>query len=295
MLIAFSLSMCTGALGQLITTFVGQPEAPSAGPFETPFPTASAVTARTQYLIGAAELTFLPNLPIEGFVMEILDSDPLGTTVDLEVRMKNTITPCLPGQQLSGLTLVADTQGLQLQSGILTIPFNISYFNWAGGGTPLLLEIGMRRNGPPGVDPRVPLDTSFVCEATAWVQDPTLMGLDTINAQNAAFNGVLLKRPVLGLLTSSSASFTEITEPIQVVVHPNPATDRITLRLLQGPDRVRVRLLNALGAVVLDATPPVSTHGAIDVPLTGLASGCYLLQLTDEAQRPIWQQRVVVQ
>src|SRR6186713_3129913 len=144
--------------GQYDTLFVGQFEAPSNGPYETPFPTGSSSTARTQYLIPSPELTLMPNLPIEGFVIELLDSDPLGTTVDLEVRMKNTIAPCIVSHELSGLALVADTQGLQLQAGILTIPFNITYFSWGGPGAGLLLEIGMRRNGPPGVDPRVPLD-----------------------------------------------------------------------------------------------------------------------------------------
>jgi hypothetical protein len=79
-----------------------------------------------------------------------------------------------------------------------------------------------------------------------------------------------------------------------VAVSPNPAEDRITLRLINGPERVRVRLTNAMGAEVRNASITTTSNGSFEVPLTGLASGCYMLLVADEAARPLWQQRVVV-
>lgn len=290
--ILFTLVAAVGHT-QYDTLLVGQFEAVSSGPLETPFPTGSAVTARTQYVLPSMELMSLPSLPIEGVVLELLDSDPPGTTVDLEVRMKNTLMLCIATQDLSGLSLVADTQGLALSAGTLTIPFNIAFFNWLGPGSGLLLDIGMQRTGATGVDPRVLLDTSFVCEPTAWVHDPSLMGIDTMTAFNAASNGLLWKRPVLGLLTSTTTAMSAGAEA-QVAFYPNPTSDLLDLRVVRGAAPALVRVFDPLGRIVQDLQPSALGNGRFQVHFDHLASGSYLVVLVNEAGANFWQCRVLV-
>jgi hypothetical protein len=289
-----ALALCANLHGQYVTTFLGQPEAIGSGPFETPFPTGGAATARTQYLIHSAELALLPSADLYGIVLEVLDTDSAGTTVDLQVQLKNTVTTCMIAWEFTGLQLVSDTAGLHLDQGLLTLPFNTSLGSWTGNGLNLLVEIGMRRTGGPGLDPRVLLDTSFSCVPTIYAHDTALVALSALNPGTATNSASIGKRPVIGFLTPGSLSVQDGEDRMRVALYPNPAEDRIALRLLNGPDHVNVMLTNALGATVREVSVSTAANGMIDVSLTGLASGCYLVIVADLGGQPLWQQRVVV-
>jgi len=192
-----ALALCTCIHGQTITTFLGQPEAISAGPLETPFPTGGAATARTQYLMQSTELALLPSAVLYGIVLEVLDNDSAGTTVDLQVQLKNTQTSCMTDWESTGLQLASDTVDVHLEQGLLTLPFNTSLGSWTGNGFNMLVEIGMRRTGGPGLDPRVRLDTSFSCVPTIYAHDTSLVALASLNPFTAAYSGPFGKRPVI--------------------------------------------------------------------------------------------------
>jgi len=293
-LFACALALCTGSHGQTVTTFLGQPEAISSGPLETPFPTGGAATSRTQYLIDDAELALLPSTTLYGIVLEVLDTDSAGTTVDLQVQLKNTVTSCMTSWDAVGLSLVSDTAGVHLDQGLLTLPFNTSLGAWTGNGFNLLVEIGMRRMGGPGLDPRVMLDTSFSCVPTIYAHDTALVALASLNPFTATYTGSIGKRPVIGFLTTGTLTVQDGEDRIRVALYPNPAEYRITLRLLHGPEQVNIRLTDVLGSIVRNVLIPNASNGTLEVPLNGLASGCYTVLLVDQGGRPLWQQRVVV-
>ena len=290
----FSMS---AAHGQYDTLFVGQANGVSVGPYETPFPTQLVPSARTQYLYPYSEIMqagMWPGVDIYGLVVDVLDTDPPGTTVDIAVNLKNTIGPCLNSLDLVGSQHVCDTPGVHLDPGTLVLPFNVSTFQWQGGGFCLLVDLMVLRNGGPGLNPRLSMDTNYTCEPAAYAYDTAAVNPGSLTWTSSTYWGNSYKRPAIGFLQNLPVAVSENDEPIHVAVSPNPAEDRITLRLINGPERVRVRLTNAMGAEVRNASITTTSNGSFEVPLTGLASGCYMLLVADEAARPLWQQRVVV-
>jgi hypothetical protein len=281
---------------QYDTVFVGTPEAASVGPFETPFPTGGARTSRTQYLFPYTELNgVLPSWTIEGLMLSVLSSDPPGTTVDLELRMKNTMFQNMAELDYNGLTLVADTFDLHIQAGALTVFFDHVPFQVAGSPN-LLIEFGMQRTGPPGIDPSVKLDTSFVIDPTYYVQDSGLVPIAGLYSSNALYAGPFDSRPVMGFLFPSALTMDEqMGSRGPVAVFPNPASDHLCVRLVQPVEQVNLQLFSATGSMVRSMTlPGADAHGMLNIPLTGLPAGAYLLRINDDALLPIWQQRIVV-
>jgi hypothetical protein len=294
---AFLLSVSSVVHAQYDTLFVGQANGVSVGPYETPFPTQLVPSARTQYLYPWSELTqagMLPAVGIYGVVVDVLDTDPPGTTVDIRVRMKNTLSACLNALDLLGIQAFCDTVGVHLESGLLLFPSDQAPFQWAGSGFNLIVEFLVERNGGPGVDPRLSMDTTYICAPSAYAYDTAAVDPLGLTQTNSTLWGNSYKRPAIGFLQNLPVAVTEQGDPIHVAVYPNPAEDRISLRLLNGPDRVIVRLNDALGADVRNTSIATAANGSFEVPLSGLASGCYVLLIADEAARPLWQQRVVV-
>lgn len=290
----FSMS---AAHGQYDTLFVGQANGVSVGPYETPFPTQLVPSARTQYLYPYSEIMqagMWPGVDIYGLVVDVLDTDPPGTTVDIAVNLKNTIGPCLNSLDLVGLQHVCDTPGVHLDPGTLVLPFNVSTFQWQGGGFCLLVDLMVLRNGGPGLDPRLSMDTTYVCAPSAYAYDTAAVNPGSLNQTNSTYWGNSYKRPVIGFLIPGSLSVQDGEDRIRVALYPNPAEDRITLRLLNGPDHVNIRLTDVLGSIVRNALISTASNGTLEVPLNGLASGCYTVLLVDQGGRPLWQQRVVV-
>ena len=285
------------AQGQYDSLFVGDAEAISVGPFETPFPTGGAVTSRTQYLFYASELMGLlpPNMNVEGLVLDLLDSDPPGTTVDVAINMKNTVTSCMVGLEYTGLQFVADST-LHLDSGTVAFAFDQVYFQWVGGMN-VIVEFCMGRNGAPGIDPRVTLDTSFVCDPTYYAHDFESSTCGLLTTFNADIHGPFDSRPVMGFLVETTTPVgSNEGRPARVALYPNPASDRIRLRLLDAPTAITVQLFNSTGRMeggIMSLMPDAA--GFVDLSLPDISAGCYLLKVSDDLGRPIWEQPLIME
>ena len=155
----------------------------------------------------------------------------------------------------------------------------------------------MERNGPPGIDPRVALDTGFVC-------DPSYYGHDTIGGPCGALltttahhQGALNSRPVVGFLIHdiglSAADGDRV--PVRLAIYPNPAKDRLRLRVLDAADELSAQVLNTTGALVLDRLTLIpDPAGYVDLALPSLPSGCYLLRVA-AGGAAVWEQRFIVE
>ena len=67
-------------------------------------------------------------------------------------------------------------------------------------------------------------------------------------------------------------------EGTDLVVFPNPATDRLEIEVKDWSDVAKVRVLNAGGAVVKETSGKTSSSGKY-LPLTGFKPGNYILQI----------------
>lgn len=285
------------AHGQYDTLFVGQANGVSVGPYETPFPTQLVPSARTQYLYPYSEIMqagMWPLVDIYGLVVDVLDTDPPGTTVDIRTYLKNTLNPCASNLDLVMPIPVSDTTDVHLETGPLVLHYNQSSGQWLSGAFNLLVEFQVARNGAPGMNPRLSMDTNYTCEPAAYAYDTAAVNPGSLNQTNSTYWGNSYKRPAIGFLQNLPVALSENGDPIHVAVYPNPAEDRITLRLINGPQRVKVRLTDALGAEVRNTSIATASNGSFEIPLSGLASGCYMVHLADLGGEPLWQQRVVV-
>lgn len=284
---------------QFDTLNINQPNSVSNGPLETPFPTGIAATAGTSYLFSAPELSqFLYpfDSDITGVVVDVLDTDPPGTTVDIELRLYNSFQMCASVPFSVGLQTIGDTSGVHLQTGALVIPVMPGLFYWAGGAFNLGLQFMVTRNGGPGISPRLVMDSTYTynCTPTAFAYQDSLMDPDLVSWGSSTYWGNSMKRPAVGLLRPLSVGLSPAGGPMQVAFYPVPAQDRISMRLIGGPEQVHVRLVDARGSLVDHARATASGNERIELPLTGLAPGPYVVLLTDDHGVLLAQERIMV-
>ena len=90
----------------------------------------------------------------------------------------------------------------------------------------------------------------------------------------------LAMRDIQGKITFSHVVLVKAQYASPWQVSPNPASDALTLRFVEqeAPEAALIQLYNAQGALVL-AQRAVDGDAVIRVPLTGLASGVYRLEI----------------
>ena len=81
------------------------------------------------------------------------------------------------------------------------------------------------------------------------------------------------------------------TDPSSIAIFPNPATERITVRLPEGMRIRAIRLISARGEVVVDGTN--SWSGTIDLATGALACGLYTLAMWSEGGELIMRSMVI--
>ncbi|MBL8000804.1 MAG: hypothetical protein JNL05_02475 [Flavobacteriales bacterium] len=284
---------------QFDTLHINQPNSVSSGPLETPFPTGIAATARTSYLFSATELSQFPGLlacDVIGVLVDVLDTDPPGTTVDIELSLGNVIQQCASVPISVGLVTLGDTTGVHLQTGPLVIPVIPGSFCWSGGSFSLALDFQVTRNGGPGISPRLVMDSTYTynCTPTTYAYQDSLMDPGLVSWGSSTYWGNSMKRPAVGLLRPLSVGLSPAGGPMQVAFYPVPAQDRISMRLIGGPEQVHVMLVDARGSLVDHARATASGNERIELPLTGLAPGPYVVLLTDVHGVLLGQERIVV-
>jgi len=79
---------------------------------------------------------------------------------------------------------------------------------------------------------------------------------------------------------------------LQVTMQPNPATDEVKISFTSGrKDKVEVRMLDLSGVSVYNTDLGVQQSGSVNVPIGTLASGIYMVELTQGDQKVV--QRLV--
>lgn len=89
----------------------------------------------------------------------------------------------------------------------------------------------------------------------------------------------------------------EKANPIGIRIHPNPAKSMLHLSLdgeIQRWPMINVKLLRPDGKVVF-STPFATTNANMDIPVSTLPSGFYILQLTDTKGQLLGVEKVIVE
>ncbi len=275
------LLLCAGSNAQYDTLWISPPETSSYDLTNTPFPTADALAARTQYLVRGEvleQIGLLSSDDVAGICFQVVDDDQTDPAclVDLHVQMKNEVTVSLTDFINTGLNATATSGSVNLQSGVLGIIFNTNSWQWVGPGLNAIVEVNWERGADPGLAPRIVLDTGLTYTATYTgrtglaVAGSSVTSLYPADVQVGSDNSL----PAMGLLIESMSIGIPSPTSIPVQVFPNPATVELNVRLPWSAGEVRV--LDVSGRSVL--RPTFTTKGTVDV--SGLPSGCFVLLAT---------------
>ena len=93
--------------------------------------------------------------------------------------------------------------------------------------------------------------------------------------------------------STTSWSIAENAAPVTYSLYPNPANDRLFIRLQDSDTHVYyVTITNALGKTVMMLPQPQLQNG---IDISGLAPGAYFVQLMDEATKTVSTQKFIRQ
>lgn len=268
-------------LAQYDTLWVSPAETNSYNLTNTPFPTADALAARTQYLVKDAvleQIGLMSGIDVLGICFQVVDDDQTDPAclVDLHVQMKNDVTPSFTDFIHTGLNATATTGSVNLQSGVLGITFNTNSWQWIGLGFNAVVEVNWERNANAGLTPRIVLDTGLTYTATYTgrtqqaVAGSSVTSIYPVDVQVGSDNSL----PAMGLLIESMSIGIPSSATLPIQVFPNPAGEEMTVRLPWSAREVRV--LDMSGRTVL--RPAITIAGTVD--LSGLTSGCFVLRAT---------------
>lgn len=267
------------ASAQYDTLWVGTPESPSTGLVNTPFPTAAAQAARTQYLLRSQdlELAGLPvNTSVVGICFQVVDDDSTDPAclLDIHTDMKNELIQGTDDFVYTGLMPTSTDPEINLTEGVLGIVFH-THWQWLGPGWNALVEVNYERSAGVGLDPRIMLDLDLDYTATFTARtEQNILGQDIsshypTDVETGSDNSL----PAMGLLVQSfSSSVLEHNGAASLVLFPSPSNTTLTL---QAPTGTRSFCVTDMcGRIVLQA-PLTSTAGQVDI--SSLPKGCYTL------------------
>ena len=277
-----ALLLCAStANAQYDTLWIAPAETNSYNLTNTPFPTADALAARTQYLVKDAVLEqvgLLSTSEVLGICFQVVDDDQTDPAclVDLHVQMKNDVTPSFTDFIYTGLNATATSGSVNLQSGVLGITFNTTSWQWIGPGFNAIVEVNWERNANAGLAPRIVLDTGLAYTATYTGRTEQAVAGSSITSlyPSDVLVGSDNSLPAMGLLVEAMSIGIPASASLPVQVFPSPTTDELNVRLPWSASEVRV--LDLSGRSVL--RPTFTTIGTVDV--SGLPSGCFVLRAT---------------
>lgn len=281
LLITAFLLCASVANGQYDTLWIGAAETSSYDLTNTPFPTADALAARTQYLVKSEvleQIGLLTSNDVVGICFQVVDDDQTDPAclVDLHVQMKNDVTTSFSDFVYTGLNATATSGSVNLQSGVLGITFNTNSWQWIGPSHNAIVEVSWERGVDPGLAPRIMLDTGLTYTATYTgrteqvVAGSSITSLYPADVQVGSDNSL----PAMGLLVEAMSIGIPTFASLPVQVFPSPTTDELNVRLPWSASEVQV--LDLSGRSVL--RPTFTTTGTVDV--SGLPSGCFVLRAT---------------
>ena len=75
---------------------------------------------------------------------------------------------------------------------------------------------------------------------------------------------------------------------LEVTMQPNPATDEVKISFTSGKkDNVNIRMMDLSGVSVYNTSLGLQQSGSVNVPLSNLASGIYMVELTQGDQKVV--------
>jgi hypothetical protein len=262
---------------------IGEPNAISTGPHNTPFPTEFGRGAHVQYIIPAQMLTdqgFCPGNNITGLSLELLDDDSPGTMTKIRVRAKNSVQENTCNYDDPGFLTPMLEYEVHLDSGTLVIPFLTSPFQWTGAPFNIVLDIAILRNDVPGINPRVVIDTNYVDPIGRYGYgngNGTMPGWDLqFYAQDSTTFGCVHYLPVVGLYQNIPLGMEDLFSTHQIGgIFPNPTSGSFIIRANTLRSGVRsIHVVDETGRVVMQM-PLTTTSNDVPISLEGLSTGIY--------------------
>jgi len=106
---------------------------------------------------------------------------------------------------------------------------------------------------------------------------------------NSTYEGSLMMKPVFGKFALGQ---TGIDKPIirtEFTIYPNPASNQVSINLLEGENPERIRIINLAGQVVLN-----KSYESYNIDISNLSTGIYLFQLTLRNQTTTTKKLVII-
>lgn len=105
----------------------------------------------------------------------------------------------------------------------------------------------------------------------------------------SAFEGSLMMKPVFGKFALGQTGIVTPVKPAEFTIYPNPASNQISINLLEEDQPERIRIVNLAGQVILNMP---YTNSYIDV--SNLQTGIYLFQLTHHNRTTTTKKLVII-
>ncbi len=106
---------------------------------------------------------------------------------------------------------------------------------------------------------------------------------------NSTYEGSLMMKPVFGKFALGQTGIEKPAIRTEFTIYPNPATNQISINLLDGEHPEKIRIVNLAGQIVL--SKPYDSN-SIDV--SNLSTGIYLFQLTLRNQTTTTKKLVII-
>jgi hypothetical protein len=85
---------------------------------------------------------------------------------------------------------------------------------------------------------------------------------------------------------TACARMTEEASAFDVELVPNPATDQVSVRVNSSVDaKAEVRIMSVTGQLMMTEVMPTAQHGQLVLPISNLAAGMYMVEVTVDGQK----------
>lgn len=107
--------------------------------------------------------------------------------------------------------------------------------------------------------------------------------------EQSTFEGSLMMKPVFGKFALGQTGIVKPSKQVEFTLYPNPASNKISVHLLDSDQPERIRILNLNGQVLLS-----KPYENSEIDISNLTAGIYLFQLTLRNQTTTTKKLVII-